>query len=1341
MDLQKLYDRIQRQTDQGRFCLSGETTGLTAVSQLCTVFGMDEIALQETVCRLPEDQDMLTLQGMLCLSSSGERFSLTFTAESGGMITTRVDLAGVYMDEDEWFCIRDGQLEIALQEGTDDFSEKLAGHVFLGEVVYSFQGERKETGERRQVILCREESTDSNEILDSGLALYGLSLSDFPIRPTHVEISFFSFSYTLPSRWLMSEATEEREKKDYFKWQIRTNLGFELQDVFGMRDIGFAMEKYGSAYELAMSGIFELFHHDFPFFLTYNGMGFNISLSECGQAELNSLDELGVLSGDENISGYLPKDFVPAGVIALYSLRLSLPSSFSSVSYFQIAVNVHFEWEISHSPSLIVHDIMLSYEYNPGSRFFSLAGTINFLGADTLLYAGMIFTKGKSGADWQFMWRMYDDESIRITDFAGQMAAFLGVPRTQITLPEVELCQVRAVYAGGSFSFHAKIDVTESKLFSSETELTFVSKLVGEKRDYAAELSWKSTTNSLTIGNILEECGAGEALADVPAFLREIGLEEVELAYDLIENRISAEIEISRIGRLSVCLIFGEKKEYEVVFELEIGEISLTGIPVAGGLVEKMLPSAGDFSISQFALSICSRENTQWAVPAGVCMSMAVFGKKQAFILYQPAAQNRDRAVLTEDPVCRQGAEAGKPKTAWIRVDKTFSILSIHRIGVGMDDARLALTLDAALNIPPLSFGAEGMGIGINMSRPSDIRFYLSGLSVAFRNDLLSVAGEFVKGDDSYEGELMIQVKQISVTAVGGYSADGSLMALAAVNYNFGGPPAFFVTGVSFGFGYHKDLVLPEVTEVPEHPLIQAARGRLSRKGLSEALRRYIKNVPGEKFIAAGIRFTSFNIVDSSIIVVAKFGNYFELGVLGLAEVSVPPDCPQTPVAYAGLALEAVVRPEAGYFGVEALLTSESYILSKDCKLRGGFALYGWFGGEHSGDMVLTLGGYYPGYPKPQHYPSVPRVGFDWRIGDHLDISGEMYFALTPREIMAGGRLNAVYTLGNLRAWFIAAAEFIMGWKPFYYEASVRVQIGVSYRVDFLFVHHTFTVELGVGLDLWGPEFGGIAHISWFIISFDIHFGSRERNRQAAIGWDEFSSSFLPQAESRQESAGLQSDRGKGSVPVTIAFTDGVIKSGERTVCRGDGIQISVESAVPVTSYSVNGGTETKDGSDLYVQPMGGRALQSCFQIEIVDERGQRVEMEMATVRKNLPSALWGKKGGESMVRDAVCGLLLKNHHTEFTLFPIKHVISLDELYENGTIRIREAFCYLDGLDYPVYATEDSVEVFCETVDAEEVKKRREYFLAEQGICGAALSLGGYAANARNLLSEDFMVM
>lgn len=1354
MDIQRLYNRIQKKTDQGKFCLSEETTELTAINQLCKAFGKEEIVLQDTSCDL--QQEILTLQGRFCLQSSGVQFSLVLTVESEGEIDVCLPLEGVYFDEDRLFCIQDGQMELVLQEGTPCFSETIAGRLSMKrnsmeDITLSFQGNREEITERRRVILCCEEKTNSSEILDSALSLFDLSLAVFPVKPSPIEISSFSFSYTLPSWWLSEGTLGERRYQDYFKWKIRTSLGFNFQDVFGMKDIGFAVEKYGSAYEMALSGIFEIFRHDFPFFLTYNREGFSIVLSECDKATLDSLDDMGVLAG-EGISQYLPKDFVPEGVISLYSLRLALPKSFSAVHYFRIAVNFHFDWKISRTPELTLHDISLTYEYDPYSKFFGITGNINFLGVETLVCAGVVLPKGQEDARWQFVWRMCEDESVSITDFVQKIAGFLGVPMTQISLPQVELSQVQVVYDAGNFSFYTKITTEGSELFSSETELTFVSGLKEGRRDYAAELKWKSTTNSLTIGNILKECGAEEALADVPVFLQDIGIRSVDIAYDFLENQVATEIDISGMGKFSVCLAFGEKKEYEVIFEPDIKEISLTGIPVAGGLVQKMLPSVQDFSLSKFALRVSSKEDTGHAIPAGISLMMAAMGKQQVFVLYQSSGYRSsgedfvlpDHAAAQKDPalpehsVRRQGKS--RPKIAWINVDRTFSILSIYRLGVGLDDARLVVTLDAALNIPPISVGAEGAGIGVCLSQPSDIRFYLSGLAISFRNDLLSIAGEFVKNGDTYEGELMIRVKQISVVAVGQYSADGSLMALAAVNYNFGGPPAFFVTGVSFGFGYHKDLILPEITEVPEHPLVKAARGEISRAGLAVSLARYMKNTPGEKFIAAGVRFTSFNIMDTSVIVVVKFGNTFELGVLGLSEIRVPPRCPQTPVAYAGLALEAVVRPAEGYFGVEARLTSESYILSKECKLTGGFALYGWFGGEHSGDMVLTMGGYYPGYQRPEHYPSVPRVGFNWKIGDHLDISGEMYFALTPREIMAGGRLSAVYTLGKLRAYFIAAADFILGWKPFYYEASVKVQIGVSYRVDFLFVHKTFTVELGVGLDLWGPEFGGIARISWFIISFDVHFGSKERNKNTAIGWDEFTGSFLPQAEKKRGEYCLQSDRGQSSVPVTIAFTDGVVKSDEKTICRGDGLQISVESAVPVTSYSLNGGAVKKEGPDIFVQPVGEKQLQNCFQIEVLDEKNRHVEMEMTPATKNLPAALWGKKGGAALVKDVVCGLLLGTRNTEFTSFPVKRWISLEELYENGTIRVRNAFDYRTGIVYPSYTTKETIKIFQDTVEADEVKRQRERFLAEQGISGAVASLRNYAANAKNLLSEDIMI-
>ena len=190
-----------------------------------------------------------------------------------------------------------------------------------------------------------------------------------------------------------------------------------------------------------------------------------------------------------------------------------------------------------------------------------------------------------------------------------------------------------------------------------------------------------------------------------------------------------------------------------MIFEPEIKAISLTGIPVAGGLVQKMLPSVQDFSLADFALRVSSKEDTRQAIPAGISMIMTAMGKRQVFVLYRPSEQNFASPV---HPVRQQ--EKGGPKIAWINVDKTFSILSVYRLGVGLDDARLVVILDAALNILPISVGAEGAGIGIRLSQPSDIRFYLSGLAISFRNDLLSIAGEFVKNGDTYDGELTIRV-------------------------------------------------------------------------------------------------------------------------------------------------------------------------------------------------------------------------------------------------------------------------------------------------------------------------------------------------------------------------------------------------------------------------------------------------------------------------------------------------------------------------------------------------------------------------------------------------------
>lgn len=98
-------------------------------------------------------------------------------------------------------------------------------------------------------------------------------------------------------------------------------------------------------------------------------------------------------------------------------------------------------------------------------------------------------------------------------------------------------------------------------------------------------------------------------------------------------------------------------------------------------------------------------------------------------------------------------------------------------------------------------------------------------------------------------------------------------------------------------------------------------------------------------------------------------------------------DSPRT-YAYVELGIEAVLAPDEGYFGLTAILSRNSFVLSPDCHLTGGFAVATWFGANpHAGDFVLTLGGYHPAFPVPGHFPVVPRLGFRWTVSDTVTIS------------------------------------------------------------------------------------------------------------------------------------------------------------------------------------------------------------------------------------------------------------------------------------------------------------------------------------------------------------------
>ena len=167
------------------------------------------------------------------------------------------------------------------------------------------------------------------------------------------------------------------------------------------------------------------------------------------------------------------------------------------------------------------------------------------------------------------------------------------------------------------------------------------------------------------------------------------------------------------------------------------------------------------------------------------------------------------------------------------------------------------------------------------------------------------------------------------------------------------GTGAFVVTGLAFGFGVNRKLTLPPIEEVHNFPLIQAAMGKQDFADLAKLpgkLRHYVLPQPGNFWVAAGIKFNSFGMVDSFLLVSVSFGAEVEIGLLGLSRMTTPPMAqPDKAIACAELALRGVIGIAEGLIQFEARLTDNSFIFSKNCRLTGGFAFCVWFAGDSRG--------------------------------------------------------------------------------------------------------------------------------------------------------------------------------------------------------------------------------------------------------------------------------------------------------------------------------------------------------------------------------------------------------
>lgn len=581
---------------------------------------------------------------------------------------------------------------------------------------------------------------------------------------------------------------------------------------------------------------------------------------------------------------------------------------------------------------------------------------------------------------------------------------------------------------------------------------------------------------------------------------------------------------------------------------------------------------------------------------------------------------------------------------AWLTVQKSFGPMYFEKVGLVYKRGQMHLTPQFTIEVSSLLLSLNALSIATSLTDFAP-EFNLDGFGLELISKGLEISGAFlvVEGQNysEYLGTATVGLKTgkggksaLSLSAIGSFadyagSGEFSLFLYLAADFPLGGPPFFFVTGVSAGFGYNRDLIVPPLEEMAEFPLVaQAIEGvepidpdnteQIITEQL-EALEVYIPPLTEAGFGAIGLKFTCFKVIDGfGLVTFAISQTEFELNLLGIGSLSLPTSIGnKEPIAMAEVAIQARFNPTEGVLMLRGQLTPNSYIFSRDCVLTGGFAYGFWFAPPRVGDFVFTQGGYHPRFQARDLYPDVPRLGMDWQIDHHAHTIAQVYFALCGHGVMAGGLLDIAYRAGTIWASFAVGADFLLGWAPYHYDISLHAHVAAGMGC----------VSVGLGLDIhfWGPDFGCKFKFRILLVKITIKIGDQSSVYPNPIGWDEFQETFLPQEDD----------------VCSITAIDGLVKqfveSGEEIwAINPTTFELSTDSLIP-SKQAFKGGNEfsldTESEFGINSMGIGPDQLQTTHRVTIIkyasvdgqpDENAEN-KFKFEPIPKLASTATWGE--------------------------------------------------------------------------------------------------------------------
>lgn len=1366
MNLKDISDRITKNIDNNSLNLCNDsTTNTDDMSEILTaICGVQSLELTEVAYSYEE---IIDLKGKATLDE-GVLIQVEVIYQNDSIEVQSIKCQVTVEMPKTWEMSLDEQKDYNLESvkktfskiiGQEDMDGQLTGMMPIQQIKFDATG-TYDNDEKIWSVSC----SDKDELTVKTLidALNSIAKLDIPssILPD-IGIKKIIFHY------------EQKGDKlwDVLSVEVITDWNFAITDHLAIGSVCFLFEKRNSSYSFSLRGTISVATTDLPTYLELRDDEFEMGayVDEHG-CSLPSLSDIGTILGIDDKLSIIPEPVAKGKNLTLHKFSVATPYTLNQLNNFDIAISIDSHWNFFGIDGLALEQINIGFHreqlIDTSLTRFIIVGKISI--ADTLVQIGALY---ETDNGWIFKGGLCPDEKLRLdtllVDFA-KMLKIKGIDK--LPIPEITLYDTEVSFATKGSVFHAEakslVKGTEEtsiigKLFDIKASININSALKDNNRTYDGNfkgelniaktlltveydfdtasdnnnvsVNWKPVNekDEITLVEILQFFG----VSSIPKAVSDLNfsIKLVTMNYDISKGELDITVSSRIFETLSLVLC---QKDYEIDVVVR-DKITMSMLPIVGTYLHLL----DSLAIEHLELYASSEDNPEKKTLKGAALLGSI--KDYEFVLQ--VYHNKSQNVLMVDD------GSSESMTKWFELNKNLGVFEFYRIGVGFIDGRIAFLLDAALATKPIELGLLGLGIGMNLQDPKDIAFYLSGVRIVFDNGALKIGGAFLKstldGQESYDGELLIKVGDLGIFAVGTYSGK-SLFVAGIINKNIGGHPAFFITGVAASFGYNIGVAIPSIDQVSKFPLVSAALGNMDESQLLTRLKESLSIEEGQIFLAAGLKFTTYKLIDSFALLTFSLGNETEIDLLGLSQVSVPPKLVQgiDPLAFAQLALKASINLKEGFVSVRAQVTSESYILSKQCKLTGGFAFVIWFMGEHAGDFVVSLGGYHPDYKKPSHYPDVPRLGFRWDVTSDLKLRGDMYFALTPRALMAGGRLDAVFEKGPIKAWFIASADFLIAWKPFFYDARLQVGFGVAVKVDLWLVSKTIKVELSAGLHLWGPDFSGTAHISLYIVSFDIDFGAGSSKNPPPIEWSEFRTSFLPSEKESSSNDGL----GDAEIvmPIALAISDGQhgeeeVNNIKMPILSSDGMTFSIKSAVPYMSLDVDGTEEPlkSDLPEIGVLPMGeNKKLTSSLSITVTHDSESDLKWVCEPVYDNIPTAIWSmKKTDKNLIIGAATGLKLTPVERSTKLYPTKGYIDLEKM--SVDFRIERDFYWFLKWQLPEHPQDRPIQVFEDTIMDVAVCVKRTEWIKELNTVGFSfdmdVDLSRMKTEADNIFTEE----